>query len=174
MDIYALLIIGHLAGTVLGIGGATMIEVHLNKAMLLNMSADARSMLGLDFVVLRIGLVLSIFTGIGFIILYKFSGQEFRLQNPVFWAKMCMVVIVAVNALLLQAHKIGLYWGSALSFVTWWAAGLLGVFLTNTIRVNFISQINDFFEIMIIYALTVIVGAFVLHKIRGFVKSRHV
>lgn len=166
MDTYSTLILVHLLGTVLGVGGATMIEVHLNKALADgNMSVDERGMLGLNFVVLRIGLVLAVLSGIGFIILYQSTGQEFRLQNPVFWAKMLMVVIVLVNALLLQAHKISLYWGSALSFVTWWGIMVAGFFLTNGVRYGF-------WEIMITYAALVVAGAFVLHKIREWIKSR--
>lgn len=167
MDVYTLLVIGHLAGTILGIGGATMIEVHLNRALADGqMSVDERALLGLDFSVVRIGLLIAIFTGLGFVALYAVTGQEFRLQNPVFWAKMLMVVIVAVNALLLHAHKISLYWGSALSLVTWWAAGLLGMFLSNNVRF-------DFIEIMVTYVLLVVAGAYVLHKLRGFIKAKH-
>ena len=167
MDPFTLLIIAHLAGAVLGIGGATMIEVHINKALADgDMSLDERSMLGLDFAVVRIGLLLSVLSGAGFIIVYYFAGQESRLQNPVFWAKNIIVLIVAVNALLLQAHKINLYWGSALSFVSWWAAGLLGVFLTNSVRYGFI-------EIIVTYTVVVVAGAYVLHKIRQYVKKRH-
>ncbi len=168
MDIYALLIIGHLIGTVLGVGGATLIEVHLNKALSDgDMSIDERGLLGLNFTVLRVGLVLSLFTGIGFIILYKITGQEFRLQNPVFWAKTIMIVIIAANALLLQAHKISLYWGSAFSFVTWWGAFLLGTFLTQNIRFGFIT-------IMITYIAVIVGGAYILHKIREHIKNKHV
>ncbi|MFT5036649.1 MAG: hypothetical protein ACI9VM_000212 [Candidatus Azotimanducaceae bacterium] len=168
MDVYSLLVIGHLIGTILGVGGATFIEVHLNKALADGtMSEDERGMLGLDFVVLRIGLVLAVFTGVGFIILYIVNGQEFRLQNPVFWAKMAMVLIVAVNALLLQSHKISLYWGSALSFITWWGAMILGFFLTGGIRYGFI-------EIMVVYGVIIVAGAYVLHKIREYIKKKHV
>lgn len=167
MDIYLLLVIGHLVGTILGVGGATMIEVHLNRALADGqMSPDERSLLGLNFVTLRVGLALALFTGIGFVALYAANGQEFRLQNPVFWAKMFMIVVIAVNALLLQSHKIGMYWGSALSFVTWWAAALLGIFLTNGTRFGFI-------EIAIGYIAAVVLGAFVLHKIREFIKNKY-
>ena len=167
MDIFTLLIIGHLVGTVLGVGGATMIEVHLNKALSDNdMSVDEREMLGLNFTVVRVGLVLALVTGFGFLVYYVTHGQEFRLQNPVLWAKLAMVVIVAVNALLLQAHKIGLYWGSALSFVTWWATMLVGIFLTNNVKFGFIT-------IMVGYALAVVAGAFILHKMRVYLKTKN-
>lgn len=166
MDLFTWLILGHLIGTVLGVGGATMIEVHLNKALASGMSVDHRALLGLNFVVLRVGLVLALITGVGFIAYYIDSGQTFRLQNPVLWAKLLMVVIVAVNALLLQAHKIGLYWGSALSFVTWWATMILGTMLTNNVRVDFIS-------VMIAYTAAVVGGAYVLHKLRGLVAAKN-
>lgn len=168
MDVYALLLITHLVGTVLGVGGATMIEVHLNKALADgSMSPDERGMLGLNFTVLRIGLVLAVLSGVGFIILYQSTGQEWRLQNPVFWVKMGMVLVVLVNALLLQAHKISLYWGSAFSFVTWWTIMILGFFLTNGVRYGW-------FELIAVYGVSIVVGAFILHKIRGYIKSKHI
>lgn len=167
MDIYSLLLIGHLVGTVLAVGGATMIEVHLNKALAdKEMSGDERSMLGGDFSVLRIGLVLSVFTGVGFIVLYVATGQEFRLMSPVFWAKMSILLLVIVNALLLQAHKISLYWGSAISFVGWWAVMITGFFLTGGIRFGY-------FEIVGSFIVAVVAGAFVLHKIRELIQAKH-
>lgn len=162
MDIYTWLIIGHLAGTVLGVGGATMIEVHLNKALASGMTPDHRALLGLNFVVLRVGLVLGLITGFGFIAYYVSTEQFFRLENPLLWWKLFMVIIVAVNALLLQAHKINLYWGSALSFVTWWALFLVGTFLSNSVQFSLI-------EVGIGYVVAVIAGAYLLHKLRELV-----
>ena len=167
MDIYVLLVIGHIVGSVLGAGGATMIEVHLNRALADgSMSLDERGFLALDFQVVRIGLLITIFTGLGFVVLYNATGSEMRLQNPVFWAKMVMIVIVAVNALLLQAHKISLYWGSAFSLVTWWGVVFMGVFTTHSVRYGF-------FEIMIVYAILILTGAIVLHRARGFGQKKY-
>lgn len=164
MDLYSLLLIGHLIGTVLAVGGATMIEIHLNKALADGtMSGDERSLLGLNFTTLRVGLVLSVVTGVGFIALYYFNDQVTRLANPVFWAKMTMLFIVLVNALLLQVHKINLYWGSAFSFVSWWGIMILGFFTSNGIRYGYI-------EIMAAYIAIVLVGAYMLHRIREIVK----
>lgn len=166
MDVYNFLLIGHLVGTVLGVGGATMIEVHLNKALADgNFSEDERDLLGTNFTTLRVGLVLSVFTGIGFIIFYKIAGREASM-NPVFWAKMLMVLIVLVNALLLQAHKVSLYWGSALSFVSWWGIMLLGFFSTNGVQYGFLEIIGT-------YIVILVAGAFVLHKIREYVKRKN-
>jgi hypothetical protein len=167
MDIYTFLIIGHLIGTVLGVGGATLLEVHLNRALASGtMSEEGRATLMQNTKVLRVGLFLSALTGIGFIILYKFTGQEFRLQNPVFWAKMVIILIILVNAVLLQAHKTSLYWGSAFSFVSWWSVMILGTFLTHGVRYGF-------FEIIGVYAVMIVAGAYVLHKFRERSKLKH-
>jgi len=165
MDIYTTLILVHLIGTVLGVGGATMIEVHLNKALASGMSLDHRSLLGLNFTVLRIGLVLGLFSGFGFVAYYISSGQYFRLENPLLWAKLFFVIVVAVNALLLQAHKIGLYWGSALSFVTWWALFISGFMLSNIVQASFV-------EIIGAYVVMIVAGAFILHKLRELVAKQ--
>lgn len=167
IDVYTLLIIGHLVGTFLGVGGATMIEVQLNRALADDtISPDERVLFGLNFLVARIGLVLALFTGFGFVITYILAGQEFRLQNPVLWAKMLIIIVIAVNALLLQAHKINLYWGSAFSFVSWWCAAILGIFLSNSI-------VFGFFGIMLTYTALVVFGAFVLHQFRNYIKKHY-
>lgn len=166
MDIYLALIIGHLIGTILGVGGATLIEIALNRSLADDqMSMDERAILGSVFTTVRVGLVISILTGFGFLLLYKLSGQTFRLYNPVLWAKLAILGIIAVNTLLLQAHKISLYWGSAISFVSWWSAALLGVFLTNVVRYSFL-------EITITYILAVIAGALILDRVRKWIKVR--
>lgn len=160
MDIYTLLIIAHLVGTILGVGGATMIEVALNKALMDGtMSPDEREILTPTYTIVRVGLIVSLISGFGFLLIYKFTGQTFRLYDPVLWAKLTVIVVIAINALLLQSRKISLYWGSALSFVSWWLAVILGVFLTN--RVHY-----TYFGIMVVYILAIIVGAALLHIIR--------
>jgi len=170
MDVYTWLIVGHLAGTILGIGGATMVEVHLTTALRnKDMSSDERVLLGTDYTVVRVGLILSVLTGFGFLLLYNTTGQTFRLYDPILWAKLCIVMAIAINALLLQAHKISLYWGAALSFVSWWSAGLLGVFLTHVVKFDLFGMhtfLSSFVSVMLMYALMVVVGAAVLDLVR--------
>lgn len=160
MDTYTLLIIAHLVGTALGVGGATFIEIFLVKAMRDGIVNPIEGdFLKTTFTVVRVGLALAILSGFGFLLLYQFHGQTFKLYNPLLWAKLSMVLIIAVNAVLLQAHKISLYWGSALSLVTWYSALIVGVFLTN-------AKTYAYWEVMLIYAISVTVGAFVLDRIR--------
>jgi len=167
MDVYTLLIIGHLIGTVLGVGGATFIEVHLNMALRDGkMEPHERMVMGKDFLMTRIGLVISFLTGLGFILLYWQKDQLFRLDDGVFWAKMAIIFILVINAILLHLHKIGLYWGSAFSFVSWWAAMLLGTFLTNTVKIIPTNTFLSFLSVMVVYGIIVVIGAFILDKIR--------
>lgn len=162
---YTLLVIGHLIGTVLGAGGATFIEIFLNKALKDDeMDPIESDFLKTTFSVVRWGLIISLLTGFGFLILYKFTGQTFRLYNPVLWAKLTIIIIIAINAVLLQMHKVSLYWGSAFSFVSWYAVVILGVLLRG-LSYSYIS-------IMFIYIITVVIGAVVLDIIRKSMKIK--
>lgn len=160
MDIYTLLIIIHLIGAALGVGGATFIEIFLTKSLMDGVIDPTESgFLKVVYRVVRVGLVLSLFTGFGFVILYIAHGQFFKLYNPVLWAKLTVVGVIAVNAILLQMHKISLWLGSAFSFISWYAALIIGIFLTNSTKLSYI-------EIMLFYVLAVIVGGFILDSIR--------
>lgn len=171
MSIHFFLILFHIIGTVLGVGGATMIEIHLNKALKDGkMDTVERDFLGSDFLITRIGMGLGLITGIGFVIEYWVNNQLFRLDNGVFWAKMAIFVIIVINAYLLHKHKIGLYWGSAFSFISWWTAMILGTFLTNSVSVLPGQTLFSFLSVIVFYAVTVVVGAQLLHRIREYIK----
>ncbi len=160
MDIYLWLIIFHLIGAALGVGGATFIEIFLTKALMDGVvDPTESSFLKVVYRVVRVGLVLSLFTGFGFVILYIAHGQFFKLYNPVLWAKLTVVSIIAINAILLQMHKISLWLGSAFSFISWYAALVIGVFLTNSTKLSYV-------EIMLFYILSVILGGFILDATR--------
>ena len=167
MDIYTVLVIVHIIGTILGVGAATFIEVHLNMALKDGtMDPQERVVMGYDFLISRIGLAISFLSGIGFLWLYAVNDQWFRIVDGVFWAKMAIIMILIINAYLLHKHKIGLYWGSAFSFVSWWSAMLLGMFLSNTVKIMPAEPILSFMAIMAVYGAVVVAGAFVLDRIR--------
>ena len=65
MDPLTLLIIGHLIGSVLGVGGATFIEIFLNKALRDGeVNPTEGSFLKATFTTVRVGLLISLVTGI--------------------------------------------------------------------------------------------------------------
>lgn len=165
MDTYLFLVLVHLLGTILGVGGATFVEIFLVKALRDGKVDQAEGeVLKTIFFVVRVGLVLALLSGFGFLLYYQLNGQTFRLYNPLLWAKLSMVIIIAANALLLQMHKISLYWGSAFSLVTWYSAAIVGVFATN-------AKLFSYWHIMLAYVFAVVLGAFILDRIRTAFKT---
>lgn len=166
MDLYLFLIIVHIAGTILGVGGATMIEVALNRSLQDGkISEDEQNLLKPTYTVVRVGLALSILSGFGFLLIFKINGYTEGLYSPVLWAKLLIILVILLNTILLQAHKINLYWGSAFSLTSWWSAAILGLFSSNDVTL-------PFWQIIFAYLLIVVVMAYVLHLIRLFVKNR--
>jgi len=129
MDIGLIIRIGHVVGTVLGVGGATMAEIFYLKAMRDDGKIDEKEggFLKVVYSVLRWGMVLLVLSGFGFLILYRIQGVEERLYNPRLWAKLVLTLIIVINALLLQTRKISFPWGSAISLTSWYAALVLGL-----------------------------------------------
>jgi hypothetical protein len=166
IDVYAILVITHLFGATLGLGGATFVEVFLNKALRDGVVDPTEKMfLSTTYTVLRVGLAISLVTGLGFVWIYIANDQMFRLTNPVFIAKMLIIGILVANAVLLHLHKMKLWWGSTLSFMSWYFAFFLGTFLTNSIRIGF-------WEIIITYVAFVIAGGYILEAIRTHSRNK--
>lgn len=167
MDLYTPLIILHIVGTILGVGGATFIEIHLHQA-LRDGTFDPfeKSNMKYDFLVTRIGTVVTFLSGLGILFLYYSLPALTEPTNGVFWAKMSIVAIITLNAYLLHVRKIGLYWGSALSFVSWWGAMLLGVFMTHAVAVYDGEPLYSYLFIMVMYFLAVAGGAAILEFLR--------
>lgn len=158
MDIYTILILTHLIGTVLGVGSATFAEVFYLKALKDGeVSPDEGALLKSTYAVLRVGLVLGVLSGFGFLLLYRFTGQEERLLDPKLWAKMTIIVILVINALMLQLHRIPMWLGASLSITSWYAAMILGTWR---------GVPYSYVEIMAGYIIAVIVMVFVLEFIK--------
>ena len=106
MDWYTFLIIIHLIGTVLGVGGATFAEIFYFKAkkdgVIEPLEVDY---LRTAYFVLRIGLFILIISGFGFLLFYRLIGAGEVLLNQKLWAKLGIVVILVFNAFLIQAKK---------------------------------------------------------------------
>ena len=131
MNILTILLIIHVLGGVLGVGGATLIEIFFNKSIRDGVfDPIERSFLKTTVSVVRTGLFISIFTGLGLILLYRFNDQAFRLYDPMLWAKFSILFILMVNAVLLQLHKIPIQFGGAISFVSWYSVFILGLLVS--------------------------------------------
>jgi len=105
---YALLVIGHIVGTVLGAGAATFAEILHMRAMRDGVvDVQEGETLKVVYRVLRIGLFIAILTGFAFLLDFRFiSDHADRLYSAKLWAKMTIVLLIPLNALLLQTHRI--------------------------------------------------------------------
>ena len=159
MDWYFLLVIVHIIGAVLGVGGATFVEINLFRA--LRSGGGKMDPMGIGYFktavrVVRIGTIISIVSGLGF-----FYINDRYLENPIFWVKMTILGVVLVNAYLLEKHKMPLWLGSPLSFVSWYFLLILGEMLRGSA-----SFTLGYFEVLLYYAVALLIGGVVLDAIR--------
>jgi hypothetical protein len=154
MEWHTVLVVMHIIGTVLGVGGATFAEVHLIQSLRDGvMEPDESAIMQTTYNILRVGFFLLILSGFGFLILYRLEGLTAQLYEVKLWAKLGIVGIIAVNAVFLQMRWISLLWGSAISLVSWYAALILG-----SLRHGEYS----FFWIYVIYVLVIVIVYFIL------------
>ena len=119
--------IGHIVGTVLGVGGATFAEIFYHQATKGGtFDPAAGKYLGLTYRVLRLGMILLVLSGFGYLLLLRFSGQTQHIYSERLWAKLVITLVILINAVLLQTKKIPMLYGSAVSLVSWYAALVLG------------------------------------------------
>lgn len=157
MGIYSVMVLAHIIGTVLGVGGATFAEVFHIRAMRDGvMTEEEAATLKICYTVLRIGLAILLISGFGFLIYYRLTGQEELLYNPKLWAKMTIVFIIPINAILFQIRKIPTWLATAVSLTSWYAALILGTF--REISYSYVETIG-------LYIVAVFAVAFILHRI---------
>ncbi len=155
MDVFQILIIIHLVGTALGVGGATFAEINVLKALKDGIiSPDESNLMHGVYTTMRVGLVIAVLSGLGFLVYYQLNGMEELLYQAKLWAKMTIIGFLVLNAVLLHKKKISLLWGSAISFTAWYAALIIG-------SLGKISY--SYFEILGFYAVFVVVAAGAIH-----------
>jgi len=165
MDLFALLLIAHILGAVLALGGATFIEIFLNKSLRDgDIDPIERSFMKTTISVLRVGLFISVFSGLGLILVYRVNDQIFRLYDPLLWAKFTILFIVLVNTIFMLTRQIKLKYGSAISFVSWYSVFILGFLASGP---NYPYSI-----VMMYYVVVLILGYIVLQTIRRMLGIR--
>lgn len=157
MSIYELLIIFHIIGTVLGVGGATFAEIfHVRALRDGSVSEEEGATLKAIYTILRIGLFTAVLSGFGFLLYFSLTGQEERLYSEKLWAKLTVIFFLSVNALLLQAKKMPLWLGSSVSLTSWYTALILG---------SVWGADYTYFGVLSVYIVAVLVVAGLLHLI---------
>lgn len=147
-----LLTILHVVGTALGVGGATFAEIFYVKAMRDGVIDPRESeFLQITYRVLRIGMVLLVLSGFGFLLLYRITDQTELLYNPKLWAKLTIILILLFSVIAWHAKKIPFWLGSAGSLTSWYAALVLGIW--RTLEASYGGIIITYFAVTVLIAL---------------------
>ena len=164
MDIYTFFILLHIAGTVLGAGGATIAEVLINKALKDgSVTADEGALLHGTYTVLRVGMALIIVSALG-IIWYHYDNDTLnRVLNDKIWFKEFLFVVIIINAVAISNRWTPLWLGAATSFTAWWMATILGVLG----RLPF-----SFWTYLLMFVAATFTIAAILHAVRNYMTKQ--
>lgn len=164
MDLHTLIVMGHVIGTILGTGGATLAEVQIDRALRDGrVSDDERALMHANYWMIRVGLAFIIVSALALVWYYLEDGARWVLTSHKIWAKEVMTVVIIVNAVLLTKRWVPLWLGASISFTSWWGATLLG--LTERLPYTFVQY-------MTVYVGAIFVVAGVLHLLRKKVTGR--
>jgi hypothetical protein len=165
MDLHTILIIAHVIGAILGVGGATLAEVNVVTALRDGkVDASERALMHANYTMIRVGLAFIIASGIALIGWHLSQGNDWVLTSAKLWFKEFLVVVIIINAVMLSKRWVALWLGSALSFTAWWMATILGLWR---------QQPFDFFELFGIFVIAILVVGGILELIhRHFMPSK--
>lgn len=150
MELHGFLVIVHMIGSVLGVGGATASDfTFLRSIKDRRLGADEFNILKTLSRLLWTGLILLIISGIGFLInQYVQAGQIHLLSDPRFLAKMTIVFVILANGIVFHTlvipylkKQIGKEFSlkkfgakfylisttGAISIISWYSTFLLGI-----------------------------------------------
>lgn len=161
MEIYTLIVGGHVIGTILGTGGATIAEFQISKALAdKRISSDERALMHANYAMIRVGMVIIGLSVIGMFWYHLNAGNSFIYLSEKLWIKDVMFLMIILNAVALHKRWVPLWLGASISFTSWWGATLLG--LAGRLPYDFVTY-------LIGYTLAIFVVAGILHMIRKWV-----
>lgn len=164
MDIYTLIVAGHVIGTILGTGGATIAEVQITKALAdKKVSPDERALMHANYALIRIGMVILFISVVGMFWYHLSQGNQFILTSEKLWIKELMFTAIVLNAVALTKRWVPLWLGASISLTSWWGATLLGL----------AGRLPYSFETYLVgYVVAILMVAGVSHLIRQAVLRR--
>ena len=164
MDIYTLIVAGHVIGTILGAGGATIAEFQINTALKKGgVTPEERALMHVNYRLIRVGMAIILVSVIGMFWYHLREGSTWILTSEKLWIKDLMFVMIFLNAIALQKRWVPLWLGASISFTSWWGATLLG--LAGRLPYDFVTY-------LIGYILAIFLVAGVLHSVRALMGVR--
>ena len=128
MDIYTIIVMGHVIGTILGTGGATIAELQIVRALRdKKISADESALMHVNYSMIRVGMGMILISVIAMFWYFAEQGNDFLFTSDKFLIKDLMLVMIILNAIALHKRWTPLWLGASTSFVSWWGATLLGL-----------------------------------------------
>ena len=128
MDIYTIIVAGHVIGTILGVGGATIAEFQITRALRdKKVSNDERELMHVNYTMIRVGMAVLLVSVIAMFWYHLDKGNNFILTSEKLWIKDIMFAAIFINAIALHKRLIPLWLGASISFTSWWGAALLGM-----------------------------------------------
>lgn len=128
MDIYTIIVAGHVIGTILGVGGATIAEFQITRALRdKKVSDDERALMHVNYTVIRVGMGILLLSVIAMFWYHLNAGNQFILTSEKLWIKDVMFAAIFINAVALHKRWVPLWLGASISFTSWWGATLLGL-----------------------------------------------
>jgi len=163
MDIYTIIVAGHVIGTILGTGGATIAEFQIARALKdKKITSEERSLMHVNYSLIRIGMAIMLLSIIGMFWYHLGQGNDFILHSEKLQIKDVMFVAIILNAIALHKHWVPLWLGASISFTSWWGATLLGL----------AGRLPYSFETYFIgYVIAIFVMAGILHYARKWIAS---
>jgi len=151
MDLQTILVIAHVAGTILGVGGATVAEVNIITALKDGkIDASERALMHANYTSIRVGLAIAILSGIALVWWHLNAGNTWVITSPKVWFKDLLVLVIIANAVFLSKRWVPLWLGSAVSFSAWWTATILG--LWRGVPYGFLELLIGFIVIVLVVA----------------------
>ncbi|MBI2120468.1 MAG: hypothetical protein HYT94_02475 [Parcubacteria group bacterium] len=154
MTWYTFLTLSHIIGTILGAGGATFAEILSLQALKDGVIDPAETaLLRLTYRVLRIGLIILVLSGFGYLLWYRMTGDVAMLYEPRILAKLTILFFTLLAVIAWQAKMVPSWLGSAGSIVSWYALILLGTW--RELGASYVS-------IMVIYLVALTIASFAM------------
>ena len=164
MDIYSLMVLGHIIGTVLGVGAATFVEILIINALYEGKTdPDKTLILQVSYNVLRIGLFLLVLSGMGFLLYARIEDFPSPMHSPQFWVKLGIIGVLVIGAMLQQLRLIPRAWGSAIAIASWYGALILGVLHSAEFPVT---------ETIFVYLLSIVILFYIFSKLQSCVTRK--
>jgi len=159
-----MLVIVHVVGVVLGVGGATIAEVNIVRALKDGkVDASEKHLMHGTYWVIRVGTLIVLISGVALVWwIYFAEGSAWPLESAKVWVKNIMLLAIVFNAWFLTKRWIPLWLGGAVSFASWWGATVLGLWRTP----------YSFWELIIGYVAAIFIVAVVLEGIRRIYLKR--